>query len=331
MTDKIKSPAVSFYDGCIIDKDIISMCGKLDFLDYDDYSHSRNYSFAHGTWGGEDLPFMTTSICAYRPKDPTPAARAMFTLAEMAGCVNYYWAKGVKRGIEMLPGAEKNGGLLHLMQIIQIGDDLFVVGIDSQVYRRHNGKWEVFSQGLEGLPTAHFVKQGHSLSDAVGMSSASTVDLFSIDGSNFDNLYAVGRGGVVCHKSDGDWRKLEQVTNVKLHRVKYVDEKTVFVAGDKGILLKGNAKGFHAIQTGINDDFFGLEWFNGKLYIGTKESGIFEFDGKVCHKVTTTPKIHFECHTLNAFGGQMLALGSKDIFLTDDCVTWRVIEHPDNQ
>ena len=64
MTDKIKSPAVSFYDGCIIDKDIISMCGKLDFLDYDDYSHSRSYIMSsNNAWGGDDLPFMTISAC----------------------------------------------------------------------------------------------------------------------------------------------------------------------------------------------------------------------------------------------------------------------------
>ncbi|MFZ6675227.1 hypothetical protein [Undibacterium sp. Xuan67W] len=331
MNKKTISPAVSFYDGCVIARDRIWLCGKLDFLEYDDYSHSRSYSFGNNTWGGEDLPYMTTSVCVYRPKDPIPAERAMCTLAEMAGCVHFYWAKGVKRGIEMLPGAEEDGGLLHLQQIIQIGDDLYVVGSSSQVYRRHQNVWQIFNQGLEETPTEVFVKQGKSLSEAVSLSQKTSSMLHSIDGSDFNNLFAVGFGGIICHRGDGSWKQLEQVTNANLHRVKYVDENTVYAVGDKGILLKGNAKGFHAIKTGINDDLWGLEWFNNKLYIGTKQKGLYEFDGKNCHKVMSTPKKDFECHTLNAYDGQLLALGSKDIFLTDDCVKWRVFDHPDNQ
>lgn len=320
MKNKTKSRAVSFYDGCVVDKDLICLCGKLDFLEYDDYSHSRTYIFGK-KWTGEDLPFMSSSICMYRPKNKTPAARAMCTLAEMAGCVDVYWSKGVKKGSEFLPGAKENGGLLHLQQIIQIGDDLYVVGSSSQVYRRHDDAWHIFNQGLEEVPTAVFLKQGKTLSEAVMLSQKTTAMLHSIDGSAENNLFAVGYGGSIYHKGDGPWVKLDDVTNTNLHRVKYVDEDTVYIAGDKGILLKGNSKGFHVVQTGINDDLWGLEWFNNKLYIGTTRNGIYEFDGKNFHKILTAPKNDFECHTLNAYGGQMLALGSKDIFLTDDCVT----------
>ncbi|MET3138554.1 hypothetical protein AAKU61_002924 [Undibacterium sp. GrIS 1.2] len=267
MTNKIKSPAVSFYDGAVIRKDAIFLCGKLDFLEYDDYSHSRNYILgSNNVWGGDDLPFMTTSVCVYRPKDPIPAERAMCTLAEMAGYVDFYWAKGVKVGVEMLPGAEEDDGLLHLQQIIQIGDDLYVVGSSSQVYRRHQNAWQVFNQGLEEIPTDVFVKQGKTLREAVSLSQKTSSMLHSIDGSDFNNLYAVGFGGIVCHRGDGHWKQLEQVTNANLHRVKYVDENTVYVAGDKGILLKGNAKGFHAIETSINDDLSELCSNRTKLF-----------------------------------------------------------------
>ena len=331
MVKKLKSSGVSFYDGVMVKKNGILLCGKLDSLSYDDYSHSRNFIFIDGKWSGEDLPFMTSSICNYQPKEPFPASRAMCTLAEMAGGVHFYWSRSVKVGIEMLPGAEASGGLLHLQQIKQIGDDLYVVGSSSQVYRRHNGAWHIFNQGLEEVPTAVFLKQGKTLSEAVMLSQKTTAMLHSIDGSAENNLFAVGYGGSIYHKGDGPWMKLDDVTNANLHRVKYIDEDTVYIAGNKGILLKGNSRGFHVIQTGINDDLWGIEWFNDKLYIGTKGKGIYEFDGKSFHKILTAPKIDFECHTLNAFGGQMLALGSKDIFLTDDCITWTVIYHPENQ
>lgn len=160
MKSKKISPAVSFYDGAVAARDIFIMCGKLDILEDDDYSHSRNYSFANNNWGGADLPFMTTSICMFYPKDPNPAPRAMCTLAQMAGCVDFYWSKGVLKNVEMLPGARENGGLLNLQKIAQVGDDLYVVGAGSQVYRRAKGAWSVYNEGLEAISTDVFLSQG---------------------------------------------------------------------------------------------------------------------------------------------------------------------------
>jgi hypothetical protein len=333
--DKKKGPAVSYYDGAVLERNLLLIAGKLDYFDDDDYSHGRVFSHSQVRWGARDLPWSISSVCAYRPKGNAPAARASCSVGEMSGQVEIYWSKGVKIEHEMLPGADKHGpdriGLLHLHQIIQIEDDLYVVGIDSQVFRRHQGKWEVFNQGIEPTPTDTFLAQGMKLSDAVARSTDSSVDLESIDGTSSENLFAVGFFGAICHRGKGPWRRLEKVTNAMLHRVKCVDANTVYAVGDNGILLKGNAHGFKVIPTGINDDLWGLEWFKGKLYIGSRTQGLFVFDGTHCHKVTTTPKINFECHTLNAYDGQLLALGSKTVYLSDDGVKWEVVpENPDN-
>lgn len=331
MNTKTKSPAVTFYDGCLADRDVILLCGKLDFLEVDDYSHSRNYSFKNNKWGGADLPFMTSSICTYRPANSVPSSFAMCTLAQMAGCVDFYWSGGVRKEVEALPGASDHGGLLNLQQIRQIGDDLFVVGSASQVFRRHDGTWTNFNQGLESTPVEFFRKQGKNLGEAVALSQKTSAVLNSIDGSSAEDLYAAGYFGAIYHRHAEGWRRMEPATNVTLHRVKLIDAQTIYAVGDKGILLQGNSSGFHAVYTGINDDLWGLEWFRGKLYIGTKQSGLYVYDGKSVNRVMTTPKRDFDCPTLHACNGQLLVLGSKDIFLTDDCLTWRVIDHPDNQ
>lgn len=127
---------VSFFDGCIIDTDRLWLCAKIDSLDHDDYSNGVIYSYGNGFWEHETRPFMASSVCVYRPKDPTPAPRAMCTLADIHGCVDFYWAKGVKKEVEQLPGSDRDGSWLHLTQIIQIGDDLFVAGNGGNVYRR---------------------------------------------------------------------------------------------------------------------------------------------------------------------------------------------------
>ena len=337
---KMKDPAVSYYDGCIVQRNVATLCGKFDFTEGDDYSLGCTYSYVadrkeYSGWGHADLPFMARSICTYRPKTPAPAARAYCALGEMSGYVQMYWAKGVKVEMEMLPGADADGpdriGLLHLHQIIQIEDDLYVAGIAGQVFRRHQGKWEVFNQGIAPTPTDTFLAQGMTLGEAVSHYRDTCIDLESIDGTSSENLFAVGFFGAICHRGKGHWQRLEKVTNTMLHRVKCVDANTVYAVGDNGVLLKGNANGFKVIPTGINDNLWGLEWFKGKLYIGSRTQGLFVFDGNHCHKVTTTPQLNFECHTLNAYDGQLLALGSKTVYLSDDGVKWEVVpENPDN-
>jgi len=323
---------VSFYDGCLIDTDTVWFCAKPDKLPHDNYSHSVIYGFGNDTWGHYTLPFMTISVCVYRPVTPIPAHRAMCALADVHGKVDFYWAKGVVKEIEKLPGLKEDGRWLHLTQIAQIGDDLYVSGNADVVYRRSaKDGWTSFSDGLEPPPLENFKVPGGSLSQAIDLRLQQSATLESIDGTTFDNLYAASRSGAIYYKDDGPWRRLEQVTNAVLHRIKVVDENTVYAVGNNGILLKGNAKGFQVIQTGIGDNLWSLEWYKGKLYIGAEEKGLFVYDGKNISHVAT-PKQSFDCHTLNAYAGQLLALGSKDVFLTSDGAHWHELPTcPDNQ
>lgn len=87
-------------------------------------------------------------------------------------------------------------------------------------------------------------------------------------------------------------------------------------------------KGFRQ-YTGVNDDFWGVEWFNGKLYLGGANTGVYVYDGKSVNKLSglTLP----ECHTLHSRDGQLLAVGHKDAYLTDDTVKWTLLNNPNNK
>jgi len=319
---------MTYYDGCIFSKNIVVACSKLDSLDYDDYSHSNFVTYNKGNWGHEGIPFLVNSVCKFQPASRNPEY-ILYSLGLLSGAVQSYWPKGTNTTIEFLPGAKEQGGLLHLHQIRPIGDDLYVVGIQGQVYRRHQDKWVVFNQGLERLTSAQMQARNMTTAQIIEYTMNQDADLNSIDGTGPQNLYAVGSAGVVFYRGAGSWVSLPAVTNANLHRVRQVDAQTVYAVGDRGILLKGNAQsGFTVITTQIKDDLWGLEWFQGKLYLGSKRTGVYVYDGKSVTRVATLPE--FECHTLHANAGQLLALGSKDVYLTDDAKQWQFLQNPDN-
>lgn len=100
--------------------------------------------------------------------------------------------------------------------------------------------------------------------------------------------------------------------------------------GDRGVIIRGNARqGFSVIETNIGDDFWGVDWFAGCLYVGGKHKGVFRLVDDKLEKVMGLPD--FECHTLNSYDGQLLALGSKHVYLTSNGANWRLLKNPDNE
>jgi hypothetical protein len=323
-------PAISYYDGCVVESNFIALLGKLDVVAHDNYSHSRRFSYlgksSPASWGAKDMPWMANSICQYRPV-VGKSSRATCTLGLMSGIVELGW-KDAGNETEFLPGAKELGGLLHLKQIRQVGEDLYVVGSRGQVYRRHQNSWIVFNQGLEVPDLNNLLNQGINMSDALDQTMG-VLDLESIDGISPMDIYAVGSRGGVYFRGGDRWIQLKKVTNVNLHRVRVLDSNTIYAVGDRGVVLKGNAQqGFSVIETNIGDDLWGLEWFGNYLYVGGKLKGLFRLDDQSLQKVASLPD--FECHTLHSYANQLLALGSKHVYLTDDAKSWKFLQNPDN-
>ncbi len=339
---------VSYYDAYIAEKNVCVFFSKLDVLSHDDYSHARMFSWANGGWGHRDMPFMISSAIRFEPKNRNPSY-IIYSLGRKSGAVEAYYPKGVRTEYEFLPGATLDRGLPHLQQIKEIGGRLYIVGPNSQIFRRKQEEsqsttsfkgaqnknfharleqWEVFNQGVEPPAIEDFEAKGMSRSDAMG-AFIGYCSLNSIDGSNEDDLYAVGDDGVVIHRSVGIWKFLPKVTNADLLRVKKIDKKTVYVVGKKGIFLKGNAvDGFKQIPTNMGDTMSGLEEFKGKIYVGSSNRGVMVYDGNIVTRAPGLPD--FDCHTLHSKDGQLLAVGSKHAYLTEDARNWKFLENPDN-
>ncbi len=76
---------------------------------------------------------------------------------------------------------------------------------------------------------------------AVAEGRPNSIDLESIDGTDPDNLYTVGGGGLMAHWDGREWKRVPLLTNVYLARVRCFGERVVAV-GEKGVVVEGDGQ-----------------------------------------------------------------------------------------
>lgn len=112
----------------------------------------------------------------------------------------------------------------------------------------------------------------------------------AIQGVRSDDIYIVGYHGAIQHWDGSIWTKVALPSNVRKNEpftdVCVVDSDTVYITGRGGVLLVGNAKsGFNNISTS-EYSWYGVEEFNGRIFLAGGPKGVFELiDGQfVCLK-----------------------------------------------
>ncbi len=186
-----------------------------------------------------------------------------------------------------------------------IGSKVVAVGMSRQAYRREQaGQWVHIDQGMAAKP-----------SDMVGLNG--------VDGFGPNDLYAVGlKGEIWCYDGKG-WYQQESPTNVALHRVRCVAaKKVVYACGAAGTVLRGTVDGFEAIaQEGTSDNLYGLEWFEGKLYLaGLKALYVLDEDALEPVDVGLGGGVTFG--DLHVNDGVMWSVGARHLLYTEDGTTW---------
>jgi hypothetical protein len=316
---------VVFLDGCVVEKDTFFFSSRLDVMRDGDYHHGRLSAFRYGEWFYQDREQQVVSVCVKRETASEPG-RASCGLERMSGKVGLYWKGEQSSRDERLSGSEDHCG--PMSQLAQIDGVLYACGVGGNVFKRQSNGWVKFNEGLNTKTIIEYQNEGHSLSDAMSMQINKQSHIESIGGID-GHLYAVGLFGLLYHRKESIWQAMESPTNASLFRVKCLDKETVYIAGEKGILLRGNAKGFKVIQTGVKDDLMCLEWLNGKLYVGGYK-GIYVLEGEKLHRVDTKQKGDYECVAMDAYDGQLLAV-SERWFLVFDGKDWKRINDPDNE
>ncbi len=111
------------------------------------------------------------------------------------------------------------------------------------------------------------------------VTSGHQVYIDRIHGLTADNIYAVGRRGLMLHFDGRAWRRLDVPTGMDLNAVRVTDRGTVIAVGVGGTVLEGNADRWSALQ--FEDiDFLDVVDYRGSVFLAAGYLGIFRLDGK---------------------------------------------------
>jgi hypothetical protein len=206
---------------------------------------------------------------------------------------------------EDIEGPENRG---FICDVRVIGQHAYVAGMDRQVYRRvGSGRWERFEKGID--------TSWKDILDVAGFNA--------IDGLSEDDVYAVGYKGDIWHCTKGEWRSVASPTNLIIERVRTVKPDLVFAAGRAGLLLRGHDDRWESVNHDVTrQDFWGLEWFQDRLYLATSQ-GLFRLtdsdDLEGVDDGFPKPRTYSQLHASN---GALWSFGPRHLSWTTDGETW---------
>ncbi|GAC1610520.1 MAG: hypothetical protein NVS3B3_19570 [Aquirhabdus sp.] len=310
--------AVNFINGCVIEKDFIYVASNLDNVNPRETTHSRmsvydEQSDKEWKWFYHDLNCNIISVCIKKRTDTEE--RKLCALSK-EGEVEIFSAKDGTSNIEKIPEAGlRLGNLGYVTQIREIGNVLYVCGANDQVYRKNKGIWEL----LSSVP----LMQRNALDVEYSIFT-------SIDGVDENDIYVCGLGGRIYHFNGIEWKKIETKIDENLNDMLCVSTDEIWICGNNGAVLKGNAKdGFKDIS-GVddNENFWSVAKFNEKIYLATTTKLYVYDEGQITQVISgLIPEL--ETFHLDAADGTLWSFGTKDIARFDG-TKWERIHHPDN-
>ncbi len=128
--------------------------------------------------------------------------------------------------------------------------------------------------------------------------------------------WAVGRNGLVLHRTDAGWQRIDVGVQTHLRAVwSWAGE--IWIAGDDGLLLRGGAEGFRPVLGADGRNLLALHGTTGgPLWIGSHDGQFYRMDGVTLRRISS-PSV-FPIRTIASFGEEAWA-GSNE----GEIVRWR--------
>jgi hypothetical protein len=150
------------------------------------------------------------------------------------------------------------------------------------------------------------------------------LNIEAIHGFGAADVYVGGKRGYLWHWDGSRWTNLELPTNVHLTRIKCAPDGVVYVAGHKGLLLRGRHQSWSIVDHGVTTDtIWSLEWFNDQLYVATRNA-LFRLSPDTLEAIDfggDPPKTFYH---LSAVEGVMWSIGEEDV-MSFDGARWKRI------
>lgn len=227
-----------------------------------------------------------------------------------------------------------------------IGGQVIAVGSDRQVYRRKGpSRWEALDAGCRpaGLdkpadkviekkksepPKPRVRQKPQPLSTQKrNVAAHSSIGFEALDGFAANEMYAVGLRGEIWQWDGQLWhgRQSPLPQTARLTQITCASDGKVYVAGDKGVLVRGRGEVWEVLSSGITDAITGLRLWKDQLYALTAK-GVYRHDGAKLVPVPLPKKDPPKTfRMLDISRDALWSIGGKDIF-TYDGTTWTRIE-----
>jgi hypothetical protein len=152
-----------------------------------------------------------------------------------------------------------------------------------------------------------------------------------VNGPHEESIYLVGQNGAAYWKGTGRFEELALPTSAWLQQIYVEDDKTVWICGKAGTLLRGNhSDGFREVAPdGSDETFLSMTRFGGRLYLAAA-SGLYLLDEGCISKVRTSlePDLN-DGHVVDAVDGVLWSVGYRDIARFDGH-RWQRFDLPGN-
>lgn len=195
-----------------------------------------------------------------------------------------------------------------LRGVRSIENEILVVGMDRQVYRRAgHDSWENFDLGIPRN------------SDPKAVSGFEAVDGFSMS-----EIYAVGWDGEIWCCENGTWVAQASPANSVLVDVCCGGDGFVYACGRNGLLIKGKKGQWDIVDQGaFSEDLWNLAWYKDRLYASSMDNVFVLEDGELSPVYMGEDQAK-TCYRLCTDDGIMLSVGAKDIMSFDGAKWTRI-------
>lgn len=188
----------------------------------------------------------------------------------------------------------------NLTDLRRIGRHFYAVGMSRQVYRREDSGWRHIDAGTV-LPLGDLTIAGFC----------------TIDGVSEDDIYAAGYNGEIWRRFENRWQSIETPTNLVLTQLRAITPDLAYACGQAGVILRGSGDRWDFVDHGLmTGSFWGLEWFEGALYLAGDE-GLFRFQDERLELVDTGLPKPWTYRFLHAENGALWLFGPRSVGWTD--------------
>lgn len=288
---------VTFSRCVIADPDLVFIGAQVTELNNQNVGHTKVLQWMDGQFDHFMIDWHTTAMTLY--SEPL----TLFSMG-LDGDIHVFEDE---RQHEIINGPQFIGPLRDMRIIAGTN---YVAGMQRQVYRRRGPHDWV------------------SISDAI-RNTDGIKGFNSLDGFAADEIYAAGLDGEVWRFDGQHWHAIDAPTSIALQRVLCADNGHVYIVGLAGTILVGRHDQWDVIDTDDSiEDFWGVEWFNGHLYIATTKVVYKMVDDKFIPQPIGSSG-QASASYLQAAHGMLWSVGNRHLAYTRDGDTWTVVDYDD--